>query len=349
MHFTRESIFITTLRSFCTCLAAVIGILLGILIVATGFSVVSGPDVYPEKSNLTLAPDIQGAREWLPSSAPVILKLNLTSVIGQGDLTYQKFQNLLLDSQEGMLAPHRVKGLLLYINSPGGVANDGVAIYEALKAYKAKYKVPIYAFVDGLCASAGLYIACAADKIFATSSSIIGSVGVLMGPTFNFSGLMERYGVQSLTLTAGKDKDMLNSFRPWEPGEDASLRQVMDALYQQFVQAVTNARPQLDPDKLVNEYGAQVYISEQAARLGYIDVADATYMSSLQALMQAAELKMDAPCQVIELTPPRFFLSDFTSCFKTLFQGKITHCFQIAPYMNSELSGQLLYLYQPIP
>ena len=68
--------------------------------------------------------------------------------------------------------------------APGGAADDSVGIYRALCEYKKKYNVPIYAFVDGLCASGGMYIACAADKIYATPSSVIGSVGVIMGPLF---------------------------------------------------------------------------------------------------------------------------------------------------------------------
>ena len=134
-------------------------------------------------------------REFLHSPAPVILKIDIDGVIGIGDLTYKKIQNSLLDSREGLLAPNRVKALLLYIDSPGGSADDADDIYRAILSYKKKYQVPVYAFVDGMCASGGMYIACAADRIFSTPTSVIGSVGVLLGPTFNFSGLMERYGV----------------------------------------------------------------------------------------------------------------------------------------------------------
>lgn len=343
MHFARESIFKSALRSLFTCCAAVIGILIGVLLVGMVFSMISGQNVYPEKSEITLMPNAQGSRDLLPPSAPVLLRLDITGVIGQMDLTTQKFENLLLDSQEGMLAHGRVKGILLYINSPGGTVDDSAGIYSLIKAYKEKHQMPVYAFVDGLCASGGMYIACSADKIFATSSSIIGSVGVLMGPTFNVSSLMERYGVQSVTLTEGKDKDMLNPFRPWKPGEDKSLRNITSALYSDFVDIVTAARSQLSHDQLVNNLGAQIYVAKEAATLGYIDVASANYSMALQALMEAAQIAPDTPCQVVQLTAPRSFLSDLTnSC-----QSKITHLFPLGPYMNSDLSGKWLYLYQP--
>lgn len=347
MHFTRESIFVTSVRTFCTCFSAIIGIVIGISLVMAGLSFISGPDIYPEKSSLLISPDANGSRELLPHSAPVILRLNINDVIGTGELTAAKFQNLLLDAQEGMLAPHRVHGIMLYVNSPGGDADESAVIYRMLKTYKEKYKLPIYAFVDGLCASGAMYISCAADKIFASPSSIVGSVGVIMSPAFNFSKLMQQYGVDALTLTQGKDKDMLNPYRPWQPGEDNSLRRIMEVLYDDFVSTVVANRPQMDREKLINEYGAQVYVSTEAAQKGYIDVAGVSYEQALTELVQTAQIANNQAYQVFQLTPPHSFLSDLTGGAQWLFRGKITHSFPIAPFITSELSGRFLYLYQP--
>lgn len=347
MQFTKESIFVASIRSFCTSFATILGLLIGLTVVFIGLMMMSGPNIVPEKSDLMIAADANGNRDLLPHTAPVVLKLNISGVIGQGELTYQKFSNLLLDSREGMLANNRVKAILLYIDSPGGTVTDSVAIYQELMAYKKKYNIPIYAFVDGMCASGGMYIACSADKVYASSSSVIGSVGVILGPTFNFSGLMERYGVQSLTLTQGKDKDMLNPFRPWMPGEDASLRNVTSVLYGEFVDTVISARPRIDKDKLINDYGAQIYVSPTAQELGYIDVANSDYNIALGDLAKAAQIPEDHFYQVVHLSPPHPFLSDLAGSCQALFKGKMTHVFQMGPYMNSELSGKFLYLYQP--
>ena len=116
-------------------------------------------------------------------------------MIGLGDLTYKKIQSSLLDSREGLLAQNRVSAASLYRFSRRN-ADDADDIYRAILSYKKKYQVPVYAFVDGMCASGGMYIACAADRIFSTPTSVIGSVSIMLGPTFNFSGLMERYGVR---------------------------------------------------------------------------------------------------------------------------------------------------------
>jgi signal peptide peptidase SppA len=257
-------------------------------------------------------------------------------------------RNVLFDSREGILSHDRVKAILLYIDSPGGTVTDSVAIYKELKAYKEKYKVPIYAYIDGICASGGVYIACSADKIYASSSSVIGSVGVVLGPAFNFSGLMKQYGVESLTITQGKDKDMLNPFRPWQAGEDTSLQNVTQALYQEFVETVVSARPRLNKEKLINDYGAQIYVSQLAQDFGYIDVANADYNMALKDLAQAAQIPEDQSYQVVNLAPPRPFLLNLAGNCETLFKGKIIHELQVGP-IHPELSGKFLYLYQPFP
>jgi len=347
MECARESIIVAAVRTFCKSFAGILGLLIGALLVFISLMLFSSPDIYPPKSALTLSADAKGNRDLLPLSAPVILQMNITGVIGQGDLTYEKFQDLLYDSQSGMLANARVKALLLHINTPGGAADDSDSIYRALMDYKTKYQVPIYAYVDGMCCSGGMYIASAADKIFASPSSVIGSVGVIVGPSFNFSGLMQMYGVQSVTLTQGKDKDMLNPFRPWVPGEDASLRALTAALYDRFVSIVVAARPHLSKEKLVNEYGAQVYIAKQAEALGYIDVADVNYNAALTELASQAKLPEGQSYQVISIQPAHTFFSDLAYSKWNLLSGNVTHQFQLSPSMPSEFSGRLLYLYQP--
>ena len=342
MQLGRESILFSSLKSLCTAFATIIGLLLGIVLVIYALTAFSTPDIFPKKSDLTIAPDANGNRELL-LHAPVILKIDIKGVIGQGDLTESKFVNLLLDSREGMLQD-RVKAILLCFDTPGGTVTDADGIYRALMEYKKKYQIPIYGYVDGLCASGGMYVACAADKMFASFSSVIGSVGVIIGPAFNFSGLMERYGVQSLTITEGKDKDMLSPFRPWREGEDRSLRAVTADMYERFVSLVVEAR-HMDRDKLVNDYGAQIYSAEDAQQRRYVDVAGSDYNSAITELAKTAQLP--ETYQVMQISAPHPFFADLAKEKFSLLTGKVTHTFRLGPYADPELSGKFLYLYQP--
>lgn len=347
MQFVRESIFVSAVRMFCTAFSAILGIVIAIFIVVLGLSLFSGSGITsPEKLEITVAPDAEGNRDLLAHTTPVILRIDIRGVVGEGGLTSDNIEKVLHSSREDFLQG-RVKAILLYIDTPGGVANDADGIDRLLMAYKNKFNTPIYAFVDGLCASGGMYIAAAADKIFASPESVIGSIGVIMGPTFNFSGLMEKVGVQSLTLTEGKDKDMLNPYRPWKPDEDASLMTIMDQLYIRFVDTIITSRPQINREKLIEEYGAQVFSAPDALKIGYIDHADSDYGLALSALVQEAGISEDTKYQVLTLKVPTSFVSELFNNKFDLFTGKITHVFNFGSNLSTELSGKFLYLYAP--
>ncbi len=343
MNLQRESIFSRSIRSFFTSFAIILGIVFGIGVVLMSFSLILGPNYLPPRTEPTIAPDAKGDRFLLSAYTPVILRINLHGVIGMGDLTTEKIENLLLDSRDGFLKGDRVKGLFLHINSPGGTVSDSDGIYRAFLNYKTKYKVPLYAYVDGLCASGGIYIACAADKIYATSSSVIGSVGVLMGPTFNFSEAMNKVGVSSLTLTEGKDKDALNPFRPWAPDEGSLLKEAITRpLYEHFVAIVEKSRPKLTKAKLVNDYGAHIFIAKEAQELGYIDIAGSDYSEALEGLTKAANLS--DLYQVIQLKLKHSIFDDIAQNYllKNILQWT-----GITPSLENDLRGKPLYLYRP--
>jgi signal peptide peptidase SppA len=266
-------------------------------------------------------------------------------VIGTRDLNAKTVEAQLLDSREGALKGDRVKAILLHINSPGGGALDAHAIYARLKEYKEQYKVPIYAYVDGMCASGGMMIACAADKIFSGPVGIIGSVGVLMGPNFNVAGLMERYGVKQLTITRGKDKDMLSPYREWKPGEDQSLEDIIDYDYNLFVNLVAEARPQMNKNRLIHEFGAQVYDPVRAEDYGYIDDGKSSYSAALTSLVKEAEI--DEKYQVVELKVLHPVLSDLIEGKSPIFTGKIKHELSLPCELSPELMNRPLYLYAP--
>ncbi|MGR3973775.1 MAG: S49 family peptidase [Candidatus Rhabdochlamydia sp.] len=345
MQFIRESIFASTLRLFCKSIALILGIGVGMILCGLGISALLPSSSTPPQSQMTLLPDAEGNREFLSSSSPVILCIDIQGVIGVGDLTQDKINNILLDSRENVLSHDRVKAILLRINTPGGSSLDSDGIYQLLMDYKAKYNIPIYAYVNGLCASGGMYVACAADKIYASRSSTIGSVGVILGPNFNFSDAMTQYGIHAKTFTAGIDKDELNPFRPWKPDEGESIQSVISVIYDQFVSTVSSARPLLTKDLLINQYGAHVFAAPTAEKLGYVDYADSRYTDVLKELALAANLTEPASYQVIRLCPSRPFFNELTQSLSLteIIQSTLgVKLDDLAP-----LRGQFLYYYHP--
>ncbi len=340
-----ESILKSTIRVFFKVFAVMVGILVAFALGMIALSSTGESIKKPEKGELIVAADAEGNRKILDESAPVILKLNIKGVIGEGNLRTEKIENLLLDIEEGCIKKGRIKGLLLAINTPGGLATDSAGIFHAIKVFKAKHKIPVYASVAGPCASGGMYIAAIADQIFATNDSLVGSIGARMGPFFNFADGMEKIGIKSITITDGKDKDMMNPFRPWKEGEDASLQDLIKEDYKRFVDHMTTARPRLDKEKLINVYGAQVFDGPKGKEYGYVDIAGASYSQTIGALAKAAKIQPDTKYQVIEIKVREGFLKELLENRSHLLQGKIVHSFETGSYFKPEMSGKLLYLY----
>ena len=83
-------------------------------------------------------------------------------------------------------------GVILRMNSPGGSpVQSAIVNNEIIRLKKNFPKKPIYVVVEDMCLSGCYYIAAAADKIYVSKSSIIGSIGVLMS-SFGFVGLMDK-------------------------------------------------------------------------------------------------------------------------------------------------------------
>ena len=339
------SIVHSSLKTFFMSVCAIIGLFIGFFIILLVLNVIQSAESTPTSYyELEVRPNANGVRKVLSKNAPVVLKLNIDGMIGGESLNSRSVNEILVESRENTLKGDRVKAILLAINSPGGTVNDADGIYRAILNYKKQHNVPVYAYVDGLCASGGMYIASAADKIYSTDTSLIGSVGVLTGPFVNASALMEKIGLSALTLSAGIGKDDLNPLRPWVKGEEKPLQSIVDYYYEYFVAIVTKARTSLSKEKLMAEYGAKIFPAAQAKEYGFIDVVGASYESTLSELVAAIDIDDDY-YQVVELTK-----SAWASLFHTetsLLFGKIKHVFNLPIECDPIFQNPYLYLYKP--
>lgn len=292
------------------------------------YSMFASSPLLEDKTVMTLVPDANEKIELCSISAPVILEIPINGVIGDPQkLNADTIRNILIDSQMGLLKGNRVKGILLTFNTPGGTVIDSEAIYAMVLDYKARYKVPVFGYVEGMCASGGMMIASAADQLFSGPAGVIGSVGVVWGPFFNFYDLMTTYGVHAKTFTQGLDKDFLNPTRPWTDRDTSSMTAIMQFSYNRFVDIVTLGRPRLDRTKLIQEYGAHVFDCVTAEQYGYIDHAMSSRQKTLLALLQTAGVDANAPYQVVTLMPKTAWIAELMKGQSSLLSGKVEHVF----------------------
>lgn len=345
----KPSIFYSALRSFFITLFVMLGIGIGFIPVVLIFSLlVSGNDENPEVKthfSSTILTNANGVRKMLPKSAPVILKINVSGFIGSDNLNMYLIREMLTESREGEFSNNRIKALLIHIDSPGGTVTDADGIYRSLNEYKKKYNIPVYGYVDGMCASGAMYIASACDKIYASDVSLVGSVGVISPSFFNFTGLMEKVGVESKTLFSGKGKDSLNPFRPWKAGEEDNFKALIDYYYTHFVNVVTSNRKDMSKTRLINDYGANVFPAEKALDLGYIDGANHSLDDTIMLLAKSIGIEDDY-YQVIKMDRKVSF-ADLFNRGSPMVTGKLNHKLELPNGFDAKLMNQFLYLYLP--
>jgi len=188
-------------------------------------------------------------------------------------------------------------GVVLRANSPGGSPVQSAYIYDEIKRLREKYPdKPFYAVITDVCASGCYYAVAAADRIYANSSSLVGSIGVLMDG-FGFVDTMKKLGVERRLLTAGENKGILDPFSPLDAKSRQHAQKMLNEVHQQFIDAVKRGRGDaLKPNKeifsglfwsgarakelgLVDEFGSAGYVAREV--LGAEEIVDYTVQESL--------------------------------------------------------------------
>lgn len=173
----------------------------------------------------------------------------------------------------------KTEGVILRINSPGGTPVQAGYIYDEIIRLREKYpETPLYAVVSDMAASGGYYVASAADEIYASNSSIVGSIGVRMD-SFGVVDAMEKLGIESRTLTAGENKALLDPFSPINEKARVHLQAMIDEIHQQFIDAVKKGRG--DRLKEFDDlFTGLIWTGQEAVEFGLIDhIGSASYVA----------------------------------------------------------------------
>ena len=157
------------------------------------------------------------------------------------------------------------------INSPGGSPVQSHLIYKFIREQAKKNKKKVIIFAEDVAASGGYLIACSGDEIYANSSSIIGSIGVIYS-SFGFKDLIQKIGVQRRVYTAGKNKSTLDPFLEEKKEDIDRLKNIQLELHQDFIEVVEESRStKLKKDKGVELFSGEFWSGRKAKELGLID------------------------------------------------------------------------------
>ena len=179
-----------------------------------------------------------------------------------------------------------IKGILFVVNSPGGAVAPSVELAYAIKELKEIKPVVVYA--SGVIASGSYYASIWANKIVANPGSMVGSIGVIMQGV-NASELMEKIGVSTQTVKAGKFKESGTPTRKWFDYEEKQLQDVINDTYNMFITDVASAR-NLDVKNHTIFADAKIFTSKQAKEVGLVDEV-ATLSYAQDSLIKLSEVK----------------------------------------------------------
>jgi len=198
--------------------------------------------------------------EGLPTGGPKVAVVEIEGIIVDGAAAVRELR-------EHADNPS-IKAVVLRVNSPGGVVAPTQEIFAAIQRARKAGK-PVVASLGAVAASGGYYVAVAADRIYANPGTLTGSIGVVM-QLANLEGLLKKVGVDYVVVKAGAYKDVGNFARTMSPEERKMLQALLDDVYSQFVEAVSEGRGLEKKDVLAFAEG-RIYSGQQALALKMVD------------------------------------------------------------------------------
>ena len=234
----------------------------------------------------------------------------------------------------------KVSAIVLRVNSPGGTVSGSDAMYTILMRFKERYKIPVVVSTQEVCASGAYYISCAADRIVAQPTSVVGSIGVIF-ETFDASGTMNMIGLKSDAIKSGPHKDMGSPFKPMDPGDRKLMQEMVDEYFARFKDVVRQHRGIKDADFGMITDG-RVFSGKRAVELG---LADQTGLLD-DAINVAKELSGKPKAKVVTYRRPYSYSGSIYAA-SSIPQPKANVVQLQLPGERSLLPTGFYYLWQP--
>ncbi|MCL1983564.1 MAG: signal peptide peptidase SppA [Clostridiales bacterium] len=234
------------------------------------------------------------------------------------------------------------RGLILFVDSPGGGVYECDELYFKIKKYKEKTGNPVYSSMASMAASGGYYISAPADKIFANRNCWTGSIGVTIGTMIDISGLLENYGVKTTTIASGKNKSMGSYFDPLTDEQEGILQSLVDEAYDQFAGIVAEGRG-LDIEEVRKIADGRIYTAAQALDLGLVDVIG-TYDDAVADMQGQHDL---LGCKVVDIRYKyRSFISNILGSAMQRSAGASSDAAAIMALLDKQNKAPVSYLCQ---
>jgi signal peptide peptidase SppA len=201
------------------------------------------------------------------SRTAIIPVITINDVISASDGASFKKVNKLIES--AFKIPN-IKTLAIIINSPGGSPVQSELIYKRIRFLADENDVEVITFIQDIGASGGYYLALAGDTIYASNSSIVGSIGVVSSG-FGFQELIKNYGVERRVYTQGENKALLDPFLPQRDSDVEILTDISKDIHNEFIDLVKSRRGANLNIEEVGLFSGKIWSGKRAKEIGLID------------------------------------------------------------------------------
>jgi len=201
---------------------------------------------------------------------PIVPIIRIQGMIG--DLAVSKLEKSLSNFR-----PERAQALAVLVNSPGGLIVPSFTVCDILKNFSKKHSLPIYTFAECMAASGGYGVLCIGNKVYADTTSYVGSIGALMQYA-QVQGLLKEYGVDVRTWKTNEDL-LLPVLDPLadvnKENTDKNLEALVDVMHQGFIDHVELYRDRkikiAKEERYQKLYQADIWTGKEAVELGLVD------------------------------------------------------------------------------
>ncbi|MEG3768094.1 signal peptide peptidase SppA [Alteromonas sp. 14N.309.X.WAT.G.H12] len=160
-----------------------------------------------------------------------------------------------------------VKAVVMQVDSPGGSAFASEIIRQEILELKKAGK-PVVVSMSTYAASGGYLISAAADKIYASESTITGSIGVF-GMFFTFEDTLGYLGINTDGVASTEIAGM-SPMRKLDPRYGEIIQHNVENTYQHFISLVAEGR-NMTPEQVDKIGQGRVWIGTKAKEIGLVD------------------------------------------------------------------------------
>lgn len=256
-----------------------------------------------------------------------ISQLKETSSLGEGLLDASKNSPIAVVPIEGEIRESKkivemlhaaeeakdVKAIILRIDSPGGAVAPTQEIYEEVRRIDStpakQGGKPIYASFGSVAASGGYYIGAACRKIYASSGTLTGSIGVIMQMA-DLSELFKWAKYKQETIKAGRYKDIGNPGRPMTDEERQFLTDLLAGTHRQFMEDIRAVRKDRLKKDIVELAQGQIFHGSEAKDFGLVDEIAGLWQAG-RAIHKELGLKEKFALRFMKPAKKKFSFSEF--------------------------------------